>query len=1164
MATVIDDSKLKKINTATLSTTLYKINADHLGNTLKNVSTSNLTKLPYFTRESLTTLPYYTKETLKAYDPYAFKDTPFEWHQEPVDPDWQKVLDNAKLLANTNDPKEINSFADIIYAAINPTTDYEGGVTEKLLDKWGINLDRIPILNIIPRTADYLWQYQIKPITQGQWGIAGMNLYTNFVETADILANPVKGLFIEGATGFKKATGFSEEGRVNYEYEFGDGAGWGTLEFLAELASDPGFWATIGIGSLVKGVASGVKGLSKVFLSKGSKEILNNVFETAVKSGLKEVVEEAGEKATKEWFKKVLKHTFSATARNGVVDVKEITETLINTSAKKLNTELAEKITVDMVHDVAETIVKGSKTFSDEITLKILTTIDKIDNTALKAVFYPGFILPYKGVKKIVKTYNSRVLRTLEPFMQNKKGLSMFDYTEVMAKVSDVGDSLIKAANNIGVQGLKDTEIQKAFFRATKEDINNIQRIINKNKPSLKIGNSSAFMFELKDYLIKRHGFDEALSVEEMLQAYKKVLTDASNQSDIFAGLSKNIDNLLNTVEKIKKIKEYNKFFEDLARESTDTFSSNVDNLFKQTNESTISKQLNNIVDQVFKKRNRDIAEVVAKQILKSDPNLAVPAGLLSIVTEAVQDVMSTNSKEALEFLQLYTSEDVNKIIKEIVDQQNVLFKTDLKEEVTTRLIENISEQLFPEAVADIRRAQKAELIFQAKHGNFKSYKTTNLSAVLKKKLNKVLSIDLKPYIKEYGKESAKLADDVHVASIAFKQDVAASFLKYMDTVIKNQDSFLVKSQDEKTIAFLNETTVKLLEDLKHARAYYVKFQETYAKNYTGLSKTKATPVINLVKDVQTKIKDVVKSVDAEGAIKITDAPTVDRDVVLELTTNLEDIVHFFDEVLNTPVYTGTDAFVKEAHTLSEILNTLNNVLATTDDAIDAYVVQDALDALRNLHYTHTKALEEHMSAEGMRTSVKTMSFRAIDVPILKDPQKLVNKASKINGEIKVKQEVHVKRAKATYKYLEKLDKEIKNKLDNILNALVVPRSQRVVKQGDRTYTINKASLTEALYKKNYSKISKIFNVEDILKNESTIRELISLIPEWSVINRKQKAFLKNTLDSIIKDAREAVFLRRILNYDIAQYMDLEAQKVLCQNFSDVMLLKKCGKKLQT
>ena len=89
-------------------------------------------------------------------------------------------------LADYNDPKQINSLADLIMNAQIKKQKY-GGPDNIYLNN---------LLNTIPATVDYIKDYIVKPIASGRVDYLGLNLLTNLQETADIVANPTKGFLM--------------------------------------------------------------------------------------------------------------------------------------------------------------------------------------------------------------------------------------------------------------------------------------------------------------------------------------------------------------------------------------------------------------------------------------------------------------------------------------------------------------------------------------------------------------------------------------------------------------------------------------------------------------------------------------------------------------------------------------------------------------------------------------------------------------------------------------------------------------------------------------------------------------------------------------------------------------------------------------------------------
>ena len=144
---------------------------------------------------------------------------------------------------------------------------------------------------------------------------AVLNTLINLGYTLDTIANPVKGLIIDGSEGLKKATiGDSSTGRKNYdmgEYiDFGKGLGAGTGEFLTsaalEFILDPVNWVSLGTAGLAKAGANAATDAA----TSGLKTALTGF----AKSGISitddlatELVEQTGKRITKETAESILK-----------------------------------------------------------------------------------------------------------------------------------------------------------------------------------------------------------------------------------------------------------------------------------------------------------------------------------------------------------------------------------------------------------------------------------------------------------------------------------------------------------------------------------------------------------------------------------------------------------------------------------------------------------------------------------------------------------------------------------------------------------------------------------------------------------------------------------------------------------------------------------------
>ena len=256
-----------------------------------------------------------------------------------------------------NDPYQINSIADIILTTFNKN------MKRKPFYIGDVNISDIPILNILPSMVQYTKDAYIEPIKQGQWGAVVSNTLINFGETMDIVANPVKGLILEGPEGFMNAIGAGGRGRQNYDYDTGLGV---VADMALELVSDPLNWVTL--------------------FGKGA---VSKMLKHMAKPMLKEIAEESGQVLSKKAYRKIL----------GV-----IAEEFIKGNDK----QLADKV-VALVKKMAqskhapaeftEAFLKNLNKFRlNGATVDILRTTSKVINVfegAEKVLFKTGIGLPY-------------------------------------------------------------------------------------------------------------------------------------------------------------------------------------------------------------------------------------------------------------------------------------------------------------------------------------------------------------------------------------------------------------------------------------------------------------------------------------------------------------------------------------------------------------------------------------------------------------------------------------------------------------------------------------------------------------------------------------------------------------------------------------------------
>ena len=699
---------------------------------LENIKyTVGLSKPTVYTLRAFNNIPRITKADLNDTTVTASQLKTAGWRFYPKhnytagsDSDWEKILEKAALQVDYTDPHQLNSYADVLASTVFGTQFENKGGVYKFFEKLGLTWDGpLNIFGGIANLIDYTWQYNIKPITQGQWGTFGKNVLMNFSETVDTLANPVKGLILDGGAGFTKALGLTGEGRQNYDYDTGNAF----VDVVLEIVSDPGVWASFGGTLLLKSAA------------RAGGEIVTELSEAVIKSGVKELSESVGETATKQWLKRGFNQAARLVSTGKAVDVSDMTGLLITASksrglvgkvlhplTKDLTPEIAQKLSVDVVQNIAEVLLKSSKEYTERTAVTILRTLDKIDTAAVKTAFAP-VIGAYKGSKKIAKAINSRTLRVAEPFIKEYGALSHLDYNKVMSKTEEVSDSLVTVAKQQGLESFDNSAMQKAFYKSTKEDINNLQRIIKRYGNKSKNLNIEHFKITFTTNLVNRHGaFDELLSteiapniakklttskdaydalttsiinylknpldgtalrhirsffpegtsvkaiqrfitdnvpLEEMLAQYAKALDDIAEQANLFDSLKGSFNNIQKTFADLKEAEDFIKSFAD-GTTTLDLINKTIKTLQERTSLTQMSNLKN--IDVYVKNTFNDavlpaqVSEVL-KAIQKSDSNTVFTDSVLAKLQDAITAyVKNPYDTEAAYYLKLFLPENTD------------------------------------------------------------------------------------------------------------------------------------------------------------------------------------------------------------------------------------------------------------------------------------------------------------------------------------------------------------------------------------------------------------------------------------------------------------------------------------------------------------------------
>ena len=219
-----------------------------------------------------------------------------------------QIPDNPTMNYYT-DPYQVNSLLDVFTnKAAGELVLKDYGLDDESMPKWYQALnktlgpyDPLSLVKSVVIGVDYIKRAYVDPISEGDFGKAGMNFLIASGENMDVLANPVKGLLMEGPEGFMKATGFTDAGRVNYDFNVKSGinipdnvwivGGADVVDIALEALVDPLNWISFGSSSAVKNTAKtagsmasdGVKAAGDAIVKAGLNSV-DDIAESAAKT----------------------------------------------------------------------------------------------------------------------------------------------------------------------------------------------------------------------------------------------------------------------------------------------------------------------------------------------------------------------------------------------------------------------------------------------------------------------------------------------------------------------------------------------------------------------------------------------------------------------------------------------------------------------------------------------------------------------------------------------------------------------------------------------------------------------------------------------------------------------------------------------------------------
>lgn len=417
------------------------------------------TKLPRVrsltTVEAVPTLP-----RLPSYNKEAVANAQYQKQLQEEQAAQQAALVNKKDykgyvgLMNPNDPYSLNSMADWFL---------NRKAKEKRYGGFAKFLHKIPVLGDaitgVVASFDMGVGHQWASIFKGDFKALGINMLTNFSETMDILANPVKSLIVPLVNKdtddpryklpwykrLRASVGFGKEGRYNYNYD----TGFWLSDFGLEVISDP-----LNLIAIAKAPFSiGAKKATSAGIKQTTKATAKEIADAAKKAGVK-VISKKGVALSAEQAQKIV----SAKAAKALV-------------TKSLNLKLkAAKISAISKKLAKQARNTAIKNLAQDLDVALTKTNGIVDDTAKSIV--NSIAEEIKALAKSNDTLSKKALNALSELTKetdefiktsNYKLKDLLEASGISFRLSDADNIILTSA------GKKQGKLIKSKLRTVSE-----------------------------------------------------------------------------------------------------------------------------------------------------------------------------------------------------------------------------------------------------------------------------------------------------------------------------------------------------------------------------------------------------------------------------------------------------------------------------------------------------------------------------------------------------------------------------------------------------------------------------------------------------------------------------------------------------------------------
>jgi hypothetical protein len=392
---------------------------------------------------------------------------------------------------NINNPYELNSIADVILTTFNPD-----------MERWDLGgFEKVPLLNIIPGALQMFTQTSLKPIMERDWKALGINNLTNFIETFDILANPIKGLAMEGPQGLVNALGWGDEGRVNYYADTGNVL----VDMGVELIADPLNWITLfGKGALTSSLSS--------FGRLAIRDSMGDLGEVLVR--------QFGEKTIDTFYTNLAKRSLSNYFNNkNMVLAKAVDEAAKSFAAHPVMKYIAQNHLDDftkVMQKVADTIIDQQNVRLMTNLQSLITTTDAFQRQLWRATFAnTGFGAGYYLLKNPASWLRQYVhARTQDALEEFKTPSGNYDILKTDEIIDALEKNKIKFNQMLPIMDQLPEEMKQAAIEfIVKKEKSNIYKILQEPIEKYPFINVEGRMKLLRDKLEEELGGDVSVLI---------------------------------------------------------------------------------------------------------------------------------------------------------------------------------------------------------------------------------------------------------------------------------------------------------------------------------------------------------------------------------------------------------------------------------------------------------------------------------------------------------------------------------------------------------------------------------------------------------------------------------------------------------------------------